>query len=33
MVVAYGTKSGTVYTTVGCINMTIVGESASNSSI
>ena len=33
MVVACYTKSGTLYTTAGCINMTAVVESASNSSL
>ena len=33
MVVACYTKSGTLYTTTGCINMTAVVESASNSSL
>ena len=33
MVVARGTKSLTLYATVGCINMTIVAERASNSSL
>ena len=31
MVVARGTKSGTLYTTAGCINMTAVAEGASGS--
>ena len=31
MVVARGTKSGTSYTTVGCINMAAVAEGASGS--
>ena len=31
MVVARGTKSGTLYTTIGCINMDAVAEGASNS--
>ena len=31
MVVARGTKSGTLYTTAGCINMTVVAEGASGS--
>ena len=30
-VVAHGTKSGTLYTTAGCINMAIVAEGASDS--
>ena len=33
MVVARGTKSGTLYTTARCMNMTAVAESASNSSL
>ena len=33
MVVARGTKSGTLYTTVGCVNIVVVAESASNSSL
>ena len=33
MVVARYTKSGTLYTTAGCINMAAVVESASNSSL
>ena len=33
MVVAHGTKSETLYTTVGHINMIAVAESASNSSL
>ena len=33
MVVARYTKSGTLYTTAGCINMTVVVESAFNSSL
>ena len=33
MVVARGTKSGTLYTTAGCMNRAVVAESASNSSI
>ena len=33
MVVARGTKSGTLYTTAECINMTAAAESASNSSL
>ena len=31
MVVAHGTKSGTLYTTAGCINMGAVAEGASGS--
>ena len=31
LVVARGTKSGTLYTTAGCINMAIVAEGASGS--
>ena len=31
MVVARGTKSGTLYTTAGCINMAAVAEGASGS--
>ena len=31
MVVARGTKSGTLYTTAGCINMAVVAEGASGS--
>ena len=31
MVVARGTKSGTLYTTAGCINMVVVAEGASGS--
>ena len=30
-VVAHGTKSGTLYTTAGCINMAVVAEGASGS--
>ena len=33
LVVARGTKSGTLYTTAGCINIVVVIESASNSSL
>ena len=33
MVVARGTKSGTLYTTAGCINIATVAESASNTSL
>ena len=33
MVVACGTKFGTLYTTTGCKNMTVIAESASNSSL
>ena len=33
MVVARGTKSGTLYTTAGCMNMAAVAESASNSNL
>ena len=33
MVVARGTKSGTLYTTAECINMTFAAKSASNSSL
>ena len=33
MVVARDTKSGTLYITVGCINMVVVAKSASNSSL
>ena len=33
MVVVRGTKSKTLYTTVGCMNMVAVAESASNSSL
>ena len=33
IVVARGTKSGTLYTTAGCMNRVVVAESASNSSI
>ena len=33
MVVARGTKSGTFYTTVGCINMAAVAEGASGSCV
>ena len=33
IVVARGTKSGTLYTTAGCMNMVDVAESASNSSL
>ena len=33
MVVARGTKSGTLYTTAGCRNVAAVAESASNSSL
>ena len=32
-VVERGTKSGTLYTTAGCMNMVAVAESASNSSL
>ena len=31
MVVARGTKSGTLYTTAGCINMAVVAEGTSSS--
>ena len=31
MVVARGTKCGTLYTTAGCINMVVVAEGASGS--
>ena len=31
MVVARGTKCGTLYTTAGCINMVVVAEDASGS--
>ena len=33
MVVARGTKSETLYTTAGCMNIAVVAESASNSSL
>ena len=33
MMVACGTKSGTLYTTAGCLNIASVAESASNSSL
>ena len=33
MVVARGTKYGTLYTVAGCMNMAAVAESASNSSL
>ena len=33
MVVARGTKFGTLYTTLGCMNMAAVAESDSNSSL
>ena len=33
MVVARSTKSGTLYTTAWCMNMVVVAESASNSSL
>ena len=33
MVVARGIKSGTLYTTAGCMNMVAIAESASNSSL
>ena len=33
MVEARDTKSGTLYTTAGCMNMGVVAESASNSSL
>ena len=33
MVVAHGTKSRTLYTTIGCMNMVVVAKSASNSSL
>ena len=33
MVVAYGTKSETLYTTGGCMNLAAVDKSASNSSL
>lgn len=33
MVVAHGIKSGTLYTTARCMNMVVVAESASNSSL
>ena len=32
-VVARGSKSGTLYTTAGCMNIAVVAESASNSSL
>ena len=33
VVVARDTKSGTLYTTVGCMNIAAIAESASNSSL